>query len=64
MLLTMILRTVELEIENAEVEVEIDNAEAKLVTVSTKRSLQDHMQILWSRMNEPGDALYAGDFVQ
>ncbi|KAM0471932.1 hypothetical protein ACHAPX_009068 [Trichoderma viride] len=55
---------VELEIENAEVEVEIDNAEAKLVTFSTKRDLQDHMRTLWSRMNEPGDALYAGDFDQ
>ncbi|KAM0522956.1 hypothetical protein ACHAPE_001445 [Trichoderma viride] len=55
---------VELEIENAEVEVETDNAEARLVTVSTKRDLQDHIRTLWSRMNEPRDALYAGGFDQ
>ncbi|KAK1244219.1 hypothetical protein MKX08_002357 [Trichoderma sp. CBMAI-0020] len=55
---------VELEIENSEVELEIEGAEAKLVTLSTKRGLQDHMRILWSRMNELGDALYAGDFDQ
>ncbi|EHK42201.1 hypothetical protein TRIATDRAFT_146823 [Trichoderma atroviride IMI 206040] len=55
---------VELEIENAEVEVEVEDAEAKLVTLSTKRNLQDHMRALWSRMNEPGDALYTRDFDQ
>lgn len=44
------------------VELEIENAEAELATSSTKLDLQDYMRILWSRMNVPGDALYAGDF--
>jgi uncharacterized coiled-coil protein SlyX len=64
MLLTMNTRLVELEIENSEVELEIEDVEEKLVTLPTKRDLQDHMRTLWSRMNEPGDALYAGDFDQ
>lgn len=62
MLLTIIPILVELEIENSEIELEIENAEAKLVALPTKRDLQDHMRTLWLRMNEPGDALYAGDF--
>lgn len=53
MSLTTIFRLVELEIENAE---------AKLAASSSKRDLQDHMRILWSRMNVPGDVLYAGEF--
>lgn len=67
MLLTVIRRLVELEIENPDVELEIDeieDAEARLVTLTSKRDLQDHMRTLWSRMNEPGDVLYAGDFDQ
>ncbi|UKZ93343.1 uncharacterized protein TrAFT101_008261 [Trichoderma asperellum] len=45
-----------------QVELEIENAEAKLAASSSKRDLQDHMRILWSRMNVPGDVLYAGEF--
>lgn len=46
------------------VELEIENAEAELAASSSKRDLQDHMRILWSRMNVPGDVLYAGEFDQ
>jgi hypothetical protein len=73
--LTVILRLVELEIENAEsevaleienaeAEVELDNgdSEARLVILPFKRSLEDRVRILWSRMNVPGDALYAREF--
>lgn len=55
MSLTTIFRLVELETESAETE---------LAAPSTKRDLQDHMRILWSRMNVPGDVLYAGEFDQ
>ncbi|GFP55782.1 probable thioredoxin reductase ARB_06224 [Trichoderma asperellum] len=47
-----------------QVELEIENAEAELAASSSKRDLQDHMRILWSRMNVPGDVLYAGEFDQ
>ncbi|KAK0758835.1 hypothetical protein N5P37_008319 [Trichoderma harzianum] len=60
---------VEIETENAEAEaenaeVEIDNTEVELEVVLAKRDLQDHMRVLWERMNVPGEILYAGEFDQ
>ncbi|RFU80360.1 pyridine nucleotide-disulfide oxidoreductase [Trichoderma arundinaceum] len=47
-----------------QVELETENADAELMVASTKRDLQDHLRAMWSRMNVPGDILYAGDFDQ
>ncbi|KAM0247495.1 hypothetical protein ACHAQJ_009834 [Trichoderma viride] len=44
------------------IDLETENANAELAAVSIKRDLQDHMRTLWSRMNVPGDILYAGEF--
>ncbi|PTB69247.1 FAD/NAD(P)-binding domain-containing protein [Trichoderma citrinoviride] len=49
-----------------QVELETENAEAELSVQSTKtkRGLEDYMRTLWSRMNVPGEVLYAGEFDQ
>ncbi|OTA05185.1 Thioredoxin reductase [Trichoderma parareesei] len=49
-----------------QVELETENADAELSVQSTKtkRGLENYMRDLWSRMNVPGEVLYAGDFDQ
>lgn len=49
-----------------QVELETENAEAELSVQSTKRKrgLERRMRALWSRMNVPGEVLYAGEFDQ
>ncbi|KAL6879321.1 FAD/NAD(P)-binding domain-containing protein [Trichoderma novae-zelandiae] len=49
-----------------QVELETENANAELSVQSTnrKRELEDHMRALWTRMNVPGEVLYAGKFDQ
>ncbi|KAL6876260.1 FAD/NAD(P)-binding domain-containing protein [Trichoderma longibrachiatum] len=49
-----------------QVELETENAEAELSVQSTKRKrgLERRTRALWSRMNVPGEVLYAGEFDQ
>ncbi|KAH0497698.1 hypothetical protein TgHK011_004987 [Trichoderma gracile] len=49
-----------------QVELETENADAELSVQSTKtkRGLESYMRALWTRMNVPGEVLYAGHFDQ